>query len=119
MSLIASPERFCNQDISFNDCELLQVCATFRALEAKVNRLLDVEHCPSSDPLEQLHGEWLAACSRAVQLTAHTPEKFHAKAAMLIEVLKVAAGNADTGANIQWRLAASLARDVLEHSLKT
>ena len=119
MSVIASPEQpFC-QEMSSNDRELLQVCATFRALEAKINRLLDVENYPSSDPLEKLHGEWFAACSRAVQLTAHTPEEFHAKAAMLIEVLKVAAGNADSGANIHWRLAASLARDVLEHSLKT
>jgi hypothetical protein len=37
---------------------------------------------------------------------------------MLIEVLKVAAGSADARGNIHWRLAASLARDVLERSPK-
>ena len=118
MSLIAS-EQCRRGEVRSNDRELLQVCAEFRALEAKINLLLDDEVRPSSDPLERLHAEWLAACSRAVQLPAHTPEEFRAKAAMLIEVLKVATGSADAEANIHWRLAASLARDVLERSPTT
>jgi hypothetical protein len=115
MSLIASERVRCG-DIWSNDGELLQVWTKFRALEAEINSLLDVEDSPSTDPLERLHGEWLAVCSRAVQLPAQTCEEFHAKAAMLIEIFKVATGSADGGATIHWRLAASLARDVLEQS---
>ena len=116
MSLTASPERLDSRDLSNSGHDLLQTCAKFRSVEAEISGLLEAGDDPPSDRLERLHQEWCEACSQAIQLPARTCEELRAKAAMLIDVLTVVAGNAGVEAKAHIPLAASLAHNVLASS---
>jgi hypothetical protein len=95
------------------DHEILHVYALFKALDARLDQLVECDAWVPEQLLKSLHGEWDQALSRAATLPARTVEGQRAKAAMLLAVMGVVLGGPEhPDADPHEALAVSLARDL-------
>jgi hypothetical protein len=95
------------------DHEILHVYALFKALDARLDQLVECDAWVPEQLVKFLHGEWDQALSRATALPARTVEGQRAKATMLLAAMRVVLGTPEhPDAAPHEALAVSLARDL-------